>query len=65
MCHALASESISLCAAAVVQKPRRKRSRQRTMSEQSTATSDVSSHQTSAAIAKHPKDTPSASVIRK
>jgi len=63
--NVLSSESMSVCAAAPVPKPRRKRTRQQTMSEQSTDTSDVSSHQTSAAIMQHAKDTMSASVIRK
>jgi len=55
---------MSACAAAVVRKPRRKQSRQQTMSEQSTDTSDVSSHQKSAAITQHAEDTPSASDFR-
>jgi len=46
--HVLASETMSVCAAAVV--PSLKRRRQQSMSEQSTDTSDVSSHQSSAAV---------------
>ena len=53
-----------VCAAGVVPETRGKRRRQQTMSEQSTDSSDVSSHQTSVAVTQHAEDTPSASVIR-
>jgi len=48
--HVLAGETMSVCAAAVVQKPRRKRRRKQMKSKQSADTSDVSSHQTSATV---------------
>jgi len=64
LCHVLDSETVLVCAAGVVPETRGKRRRQQTMSEQSTDSSDVSSHQTSVAVTQHAEDTPSASVIR-